>query len=161
MKNYYFSMLFASILLVSCAKDERNTVRVIAGANQENYQHFYLNLATVQAKFEESDGRTIWYELQSNPGLVDLAADNEWLIGSKNDLHNGKLKSIRFLFKDGNYYEQNGDRKEISNATIEVSADVERALNNSDADIKIDFALEKSLYELDRQIYVKPVISAN
>jgi hypothetical protein len=161
MVRLYFNLLFLSIFLFSCAKEEKNTVRVIATGNQENYQHFYLNLASVQVSFEESDGRTLWYELQTTEGLKDFASDSEWLLGSKNDFHNGKIKAVRFLFKEGNYFQKDGVTNEISNSVIEVTTNIDKPVNDGDVDVKVNFELEKSVIKVERSHTMKPVVSAN
>lgn len=159
MRNLIYSVLFTSLLFASCRKDESNTIRVITSGNQESFQHFYLNVASVQVNYEMEDGKTFWYILDSQEGLKDFASDDQWLLGSKNELPDGNVKEFRLVLKEGNYFEKNGSRVDLQNKGVDKVITVNRPVSGGSVDLVLDLALEQSVVEKSRNYFLSPQLS--
>ncbi len=161
MKNLYINILLFSALLVSCTKEEKNTVRVISQGNQENFQHFVLNVSSVQLNYETSEGKAFWYIMDFQEGMEDFARDDQWLLGSKNDLPDGRIKELRIVLKDSNYFVKDGVRETFENKGMDKIIAVDRPVAGENIDLNINISLEKSMIERSRKYYLSPEISVN
>lgn len=161
MKHLYFNILLLSVLMISCTKEENNTVRVITSGNQENYQHFYLNISSVQINYETGEGKTFWHILYFKEGVHDFANDTEWLLGSKNELPDGKIKQFRLVINEGSYFEKDGVLGEFENQGVEKIVPVDKPVTNNNVDLSVNISLEKSVVSNGRKLTLSPVFTVN
>jgi hypothetical protein len=155
------TVLFFSILLMSCNKNNSVPVRFLLTDNPAAYDSVNVHIKAINVKID--DDNAAWIEVPSKDTTVNLLdlQNGVTMLLAEGEVPEGVLKEVRFVLGDDNYVVMAGNRYPMEAPSAEYSGlkiKINKALNESLNTFTLDFDADLSVKEENGNYKLMPVI---